>query len=226
MVRKLQTHWVLWGGLVIFFAIGLLVCLQSSLPAVTSISLVPNSSVNVTVFRPFPDMASVSMEFNNPGRQGRPLLGNSRGGGDWQKTGFLYFGNPGEPIKVRVSVAGKAVVYEALPTSGYGATSNRDLVPFVDDGEPNRFQWPPENRLRNKLPAGYSDITVTILEVGAQLKGERVKLIIKPPVDYMSFKPNYGLIWPFIYWQLYTLPLLVYGLVLLWFTIRQQGRLG
>ena len=163
------------------------------------------------------------MVFERQKGQIRPELGEYATRGDWRKTGFLDFDNPGAPIKLLVRGEGKEVVYEAIPAGSYGTTTiRRELVPFVDDDNPNRFQWPPDLTLRHNLPAGYSHFLVTVQEVGNQLKGEKVKIIFGPPVTFKAVAPRYGYIWWFSFWPLYALPLLVYGLVLLWRSIRHS----
>ena len=222
MTRRLRTHWVIWSSLVLIVATGAIISSLSSSPTITSIELAPNASVNVSVFRPLPEAIRLSMEFERPKGQKRPELGEYTYRGDWRRTGFLDFANPGAPIKLLVLGEGKEVIYEAMPAGSYGTTIGRELVPFVDDENPNRFQWPPNLTLRHSLPVGYSDFIITVQEVGSQLKGEKVKIIIEPPVTFKTVAPRYGYIWWFIFWPLYALPLLAYGLVLLWRSLRHS----
>ncbi len=221
-MRRLRTHWIVWSSLVIVVGTGAIISSLSSSPTITSIELVPNASVNVSVFRPLPDAIRLSMEFERHKGQKRPELGEHTYRGDWRQTGFLDFPNPGAPIKLLVRGEGKEVVYEAMPAGSYGTTIGRTLIPFVDDENTNRFQWPPDLTLRHNLPAGYSDFVITVQEVGSQLKGEKVDIIIEPPVTFKTVAPRYGYIWWFIFWPLYALPLSVYGLVLLWGSIRHS----
>ncbi len=126
---------------------------------------------------------------------------------------------PGEnqPIKLLVRRDSEQAVYEALPASSYGANViGRDLVPFIDDGNPNRFKWPPNLGLRPTFPSGYSTLHISVLDVGAQLVGEQVSLIVKAPVTFKSTAPGYGFLWWFVLWPVYALLLLAYAAVLLW----------
>lgn len=222
MTRRLRTHWAVWSCLVLVVATGAIISSLSSSPTITSIELVPNASVSVSVFRPLPDAIRLYMEFDRPKGQKRPELGEYAARGDWRQTGVLDFVNPGSPVKLLVRGEDKEVIYEAMPAGSYGITVGREVVPFVDDGNPNRFRWPPDLTLRHNLPAGYSNFTITVHEVGSPLKGEKVKIIIDPPVTFKAVAPRYGLIWWFIFWPLCALPLLVYGLVLLWQSIRHR----
>tara|TARA_R110001606_G_C15387987_1_gene651155 strand:+ start:723 stop:1250 length:528 start_codon:yes stop_codon:yes gene_type:complete len=152
----------------------------------------------------------------------RPELGEYTYRGDWKKTGFLDFINPGVPIKLAVHGEGKEVIYEAMPAGSYGITIGRDLVPFVEDENPSLFRWPPDLTLRHHIPAGYSEFVITVKELGSQLKGEKATIIIEPPVTFKTVAPRYRYIWWFIFWPLYALLLSIYGLVLLWHSIRNS----
>lgn len=89
-----------------------------------------------------------------------------------------------------------------MPAGSYGIAIGRYLVPFEDDGSPSRFQWPPNPALGLKLPAGYSNLIFTVQEAGSQIEGEKVKLIIEPPVTFKTVALRYGYIWWFTFWPL------------------------
>lgn len=226
MTRRLRTHWVVWGSLVIFLAAGTAAFLLSSSPTINAIELVPNASIDVSIFRPHPDVIRLSLEFERHSGQERPELGKYTYRGDWRESGFLEFVDPGLPIKLLVRREGKEAVYEAMPADSHGKTIGRELIPFVDDGKPNRFQWPPDLTLRHKLPLGYSHFTITVAEVGNQIKGEKAKIIVEPPVTFKTVAPHYGYIWWFRFWPLYTLLLLIYGFVLLWHSTRHSPNIA
>lgn len=217
MTRRLRTHWVIWGSLVLILVCGSVLCSISSSRSTASIELVPNASIDISVFRPLPDALRLSLRFDRLKEQQRPELGRSTYRGDMKKTGYIEYVDPGAPIKLLVNCEGKSVVYEAEPAGSYSATTiGRNLVPFVDDGNPNHFPWPSVLALRHQLPAGSSHLTVTVLEVGNQLLGEKAKLIVEPPVTLKEVAPSYGYIWWFMFWPLYAPLLLIYCLVLVW----------
>ena len=219
MSRRLKIHWALWSILVVLVAAGVLADDLSSAKLVT-FELRPKASIDVSVFRPLPDVLRLSLRFNSTEGQKRPELGDyARTGRDWRESGFLEFPKPGAPIKLLVRGEGKEIVYEALPASAYGAaTIRRDLVPFVDDGNPNRFQWPPNLALRPSLPSGYSTFNISVFEVEPQLVNEQAILIIGSPITFKTVAPGYGFLWWFMFWPLYALILVGYGVVLIWQT--------
>ena len=223
MALRLRTHWIIWSGLVVFISIGAIISSLSSKRTISSIELTPGASVSIQLFRPFPDLIGLSMEFERPKGHKRPELGQSGHNKDWKQIGFIDYQNPGVPIKLLVRSEGKEGVYEATPAWAYGNAILRTLLPFIDDGNPSRFQWPPEQRLRLGLPAGYSDLVISVQDVGVKLRGERVNIIVEPPISF-KFVPNgpYYYVWLFILWPVYALPVLLYGIALLWCSIRKS----
>lgn len=216
----LKIHWVVWTILVIVVATGVLATALSSGKFVT-IELQPKAAIDVSVFRPLPDKLRLLLRFNSAEGQKRPELG------DYATTanpGFLEFQNPGVAIRLLVRGEGKEFIYEALPASAYGGTTiDRDLVPFFDDGNPNRFQWPPNLALMPSVPSGYSTFNITVLEVGQPLVGEQVTLLIKSPIGLKSTAPGYDFLWWFMFWPLYALFLVVYGVELLGRSVRSHN---
>jgi len=211
MTRMLKIHWAFWTTLVVVVATGVLADVLSSAKLVT-IELRPKAAIDVSVFRPLPDALRLSLSFNRTEGQKRPELGDYA---TTENSGFLEFKNPGAAIKLLVRGEDREVIYEALPASAYGTTIGRDLIPFMDDGNPNRFQWPPNLAVRPILPSGYSTFNISVLEVGHQLVDEQVTLIIGSPITFESTAPGYGFLWWFIFWPLYVLLLVVYGAALL-----------
>lgn len=205
------------------------VFLESSLsPSAVTLELRPNASVAVSVFRPFPDKLRLGLRFKRSSSYDRrPELGEWMTWGSDRLGGFLEFANPGEPIKLLVrGEEGKEVIYEALPASGYGQTDiYRDLYPFVDDGNPHRFPWPPNMALSQKIPAGNSTFNISVLQVGPKLIGEKVTLIFIQPNSgkNMSMDPGYRFLGWLIFWPLYVLLLFVYFTVLAW---KSSPRIG
>ena len=216
----LKIHWVVWTILVIVVATGVLADTLSSAKLVT-IELQPKATIDVSVFRPLPDKLRLLLRFNRTEGQKRPELG------DYATTanpGFLEFQNPGVAIKLLVRGEGKEFIYEALPASAYGGTTiDRNLVPFFDDENPNRFQWPPNLALMPSVPSGYSTFNITVLEVGQPLVGEQVTLLIKSPIGLKSTAPGYEFLAWFMFWPLYALFLVVYGVELLGRSVRSHN---
>jgi hypothetical protein len=153
------------------------------------------------------------------GNDRRLELGNWSHRGDYRTTGYLEFSNPGTPVKIQVSVkeSGAIHVFEALPASGYGAKFIlRGMQPFVDDGNPHRFQWIPNPATRPLLPSGTSNLQITVLETGPQILGEQVELRIDPPIGPKTYDPRYESIMWFVIWPAYVFVLFVCAAVLFW----------
>lgn len=224
MTFGLKIQWMLWVSLVVIVLTGVITVDLSSGREV-SLELRPKTSVVVNQFRPLPHALNLHFRFNRAGWEDkRPELGDYQQVGDWNETGFLEFPRPGAPIKLLIRGKNSEAIYETLPAGSYNAnTKGRDLVPFVDDGNPNRIPWPPNNSLRPVLPSGHSTIEISVLEVGSELVGEQATLIVDPPVSFKSTAPSYGFLWWFMFWPLYTLFLIVYGAVLLWMSVRSKG---
>lgn len=218
MTFWLKVHWAIWTTLVVIAVTGGLLDYLSSTKHVT-LELRPNSSKTVSVFRPFPDKLRLGLRFKQSIKHKRPEHGEWRTNTDSEKIGFLEFANPGEPIKLLVSREGKEVVYEALPSSSYGEfDASRDLYPFVEDGNPHHFPWPPNLALSQSIPSGTSTFNISVLEVGPQLVGEQVSLSIRSPINF-KFIPaatGYRFLWWFMFWPLYALILFVYFTILAW----------
>lgn len=217
MTRGLKIHWTLWITLVILVATSALIDDATSAKSITMV-LRPKESVTVSVFRPLPHTLNLIFGFNQINER------RASGQGDWQKTGFLEFSEAGVPIKLLARRDDQEVIYEAMPANSFAYNAKmigRDLVPFVEDGNPRRFNWPPNAALALPLSVGISTLNITVLEVGEQLLGEQVTLIIESPITFKTVAYGYGWLWWFMFWPVYALLLTVYGAILLWKTTRK-----
>jgi len=204
MTFRLKMHWALWVTLVIIVVAGCVVLQLTSTKPVT-IELRPDTSINVSLFRPFPDKLRLTLYFNiTPGHQ---------------IPDFKQKAMDKEPIKLLVrGDQGKKEFYQARLNSynrspGLPQEEERILLPIEDDGDPHRD-------LRYNLPSGISKFNISFTEVGSELIGEKVTLYIGDPIDLFSISPapGYGFLWFFIFWPVYAFILAVYGGVLLWKT--------
>ena len=184
----------------------------------STFDLQPSKSIDISVFRLLPDRMRLSLEFARGIGETRPELGKFYIRGDWRKKAeFIELPEPGTPIKLLVRGDGKEVVYETLPAGSYtNSTIGRELVPFVDDGNPIRIPWPPKLSASPMLASGYSNFNVSILEVGQQLTGEKVTVVIHPPITLKSVEPNYVFLSWFILWPIFAILLVGYGGILFW----------
>jgi hypothetical protein len=86
-------------------------------------------------------------------------------------------------------------------------------VPYIDDGDPQRFRWPPSYV---KLPSGTSHIEVSVVDVGKTISGEQVVFSIKPPLTFKTVMPGYQVLWWFGLWPVYLAVLAIIAGVLFW----------
>ena len=220
----LRAAWWIFAGLCLLVAVGAIAWHTASHATQARIDLVPGARVTMDVFRLAPDVPRFSMAFEDPAamRPPSPYWPTRPELGEWrplERDGSLRFDNPGETIKLRVVSQSDAQVYEALPASGRSeGLKHRDLVRFVDDGDARRFRWPPLQPSRS-IPAGRSTLDVSVLEAGGALRGERVVLIVQPPLDLKRGTGSaLDWLWFFVFWPVYVLMLGVAGAVLAYFT--------
>ena len=215
-LHQFKARWLALVTAALFLLAGALVANLSSSPDVAILPLVAGESVRLAVFRMSPDAVRLSFNFPRLLGQNRPELG------DYAMTrgpGYIEFRSPGQPVVVKVQGPESTADYEALPASGYSnAYISRDFVVRENDGNPSRFVWPPINAMRPVLPRGQSVITLTVVQVGAALSGERVQAVIEPPLSFKSAMPGYGFLWWFFFWPVFAVPLAVYAAYLAWQT--------
>jgi hypothetical protein len=217
MTRKLKIYWSIWGILSILVITGTIIYQLSSLVVSIPLVLNPNNTIDVSLFRILPDTLILELEFTRKSwDEKRPELGEYRAGDSWRQTGFLDFAEPGELVKLLIRGIDKEVVYKAMPAGGRGETSvSRDLDPFPDDGNPNHFEWPINDKLRYPLKVGSTKLLISVIEVGKKIAGEQVLLVIRPPITFKVIRRNYYFLWWFVFWPFYILLLAYLGRVLL-----------
>ena len=222
MIRSMKCQWFAWTGLVLFFAFGMVAYWVSVTPKVVSLKLNPDTSVEgISIFRILPGASlGIFIDFERSDGGRRPELGEFRSLGDW-RDGYMEFLNPGSSVKLKLVGEGREIVYEALPASEYGKKVRRYLIPFVDDGNPDRFH----RSVRHDLPAGFSEFSISVLEVEDPLKDEWVTLVFEQPLNFkFSLPPGYRWLWFFFFWPVFAFCILAYGLVLLWLLYRQRKK--
>lgn len=212
--RSLTIHWIALAVLSLLVLTGALAAHISSSPAGVEVALIEGRKAQVPVFRLLPDAARITLEFRRTHGQERPELGyySTKSG-----SGYIEFSSPGEAIIIQVRGPDSSAEYEAFPTTGYGARHlYRDLVVRDNDGNPNRFAWPPDNAARPTLPAGWSTVQFTVVSAGEPITGEVVRVLVEPPLSFKSSMPGYGFLWWFFFWPVFALPLACYCAYLSW----------
>lgn len=208
-------HWVIWSALVLLHLVGFISMTSDVVP----LQLVKGGSARVTLFRVFPARLQLALKFERSDGNLRPELGR------WvtnRPTDSLHFYDPGEPVKLFVSGDGAKAVFAALPpesmVSPYDTRPvHRKFIPFSEGDSQDDVQWPPANELRPMVPFGFSSFQVTVLNVGEQISGENVSLVIDAPISPKQVASNgyLWLAWLMLFWPFTGLALLLYvGLLL------------
>ncbi|MBB3258400.1 hypothetical protein F4827_003268 [Paraburkholderia bannensis] len=110
--------------------------------------------------------------------------------------GKRIFPNPGEALKINISVnGGPPLRLEAMPAGAWSETEiARTLTPnhSVAFGE---WQWPSPQSARLTVARGRNKISFEIADVGPSLVGERVTLVADPPLSFKSGQNDYRWLW-------------------------------
>ena len=214
MTQKIKFHWWLWLFMILIVISGAALYELSSSPHLVELQLKPKEETKINVISVLNQTLRASLLFKQPDIR-RPELGKYTTLGDRKKSGILEFVEPGEAIKLLIRSNDKEMIYEALPAGNRGKVISRDLVPFIDDNNPNQFQWPPNKNLDHILTMGNNTIYVSVIETGKILTNEQVSLIIKPPVTFKMVFSGYGLIWFLRFWPIFVFLLIAYAGILL-----------
>jgi hypothetical protein len=215
-----RIRWLCLGIAAVFLVAGVVAAKMSASATVFPLTLSVGESVTVSVLRLLPgDFVSIELGFDRDMPHGYKASADL---GYWQtkeEGGFLEFDLPGEPIVIQVRAASTTVDFEALPAGSRDHERvYREIVPRVgDDGDLRRFPWPPDSAARPQIPPGRSMLTLTVVEVGRSLSGEKVTAILIPPLTEKFVRPNYGFLWWFlVLWPVMTAPLACWAAYLLW----------
>ena len=216
--------WLLWAVLVALLAVTTCLFQLSVRTVQVPITLNAGETAQVAVWRPWSHPLQFRLEFQNASGQSRPELGEwvtPRAEPDRPAVPSLVFSKPGEPIKMLVEVDGKPASYRAMPASSHsGSTVERPLTPSADNATPGEFAWPPAAQAQITQAAGQSQFRFTVQEVGSPLQGEKVQLLISPPLDFKSSTPRYDWLWPLFFWPTFAALLAIFAVILLWLSRR------
>lgn len=207
---------IIWIFLSLIVGMGIIAFEISTKTQFVSLPLQINHTVETRIFRLFKSNIYLSLRFKNV--KDSNWHGSNKlkdGPSAFFKNGILNHPEPGEPIKIKVEIDGlDEIIYETLPgDSPYQGTVRRTLYPFVDDGNPALFPWPPK---QVALPSGFSHLKISVIEVGEHLLGEDVTLVIDPPLSFKTSSVNYSWLWWFFAWPIFVVILLIYLMILIW----------
>jgi hypothetical protein len=211
MSRRLKLHWIFLALLAAILTSGAIAYSVSSKPQAIPLSLTPQTSAHLSVFRLLGSNLHLSLEFERRDGQRLADLGESAYLSAERAAGVLVFPNPGLPIKLKVVAGGESIIVEALPAGTYGSRIGRDLVVAQDGG----FRVP---FVQLGIPAGTTDVQVTVEEVGGSLVGEQVSLTVHPPLSFKAVSPGFEWLWWFWLWPVFVAGLVFYATVLIWRT--------
>lgn len=208
----LAVHWLV---LIFLLAIQLL-GIASSIGTTIPLHLTTGASVEVLVFRLYPAPLHFRLEFEKQKGTIRPELGGSEH--TEPSGGKVWFDSPGETIKILATSELGRQVHEMFP-GGYlvnekdDSTAKRLFEPSVEDDDPAAYSWPPENRLRPILPAGFSTLKFVVVEVGAVTANEQVNIFLAPPLGAKTVHTSeyMWLAWATFLWPWNLLGLAIYG---------------
>ncbi|WDS37229.1 hypothetical protein [Pseudoxanthomonas sp.] len=170
-------------------------------------------SVEIPIFRLRPSVPQLELWFER-GQAPRPELGEWSSNMEAEDGRALFFDAPGSRVLLRVRTSSSVEILEALPVGGQGADIlTRGLVRFVDDGDAHRFSWP-DAAAPNSLPRGHSRLSVSVLDVGDAIRGERIELCLQSAMGFKVSDPGYAWLWIFFFWPVLVVLLLLAGLPL------------
>lgn len=208
-----RPRWFFLYFCAVVIGVGLSGLWYFSTPNNAKVRLKAGETGSLLVVRLNSQPADLSLFFDRVFGQERPELGHL----DSEllvKNGSIELRQPGVLVKLQIEIGNAHAIYEALP--GRGADWNywrRQLVPFVDDGEPRRVPWPPSATTKPVINPGVNVISVTVVEVGAQLENEVVTFSLAPPIQRSRAQPGYEFLLWFIYWPIYGPLLVIYAWV-------------
>jgi len=214
MTNTDKDAWTLWWIITIFIFVATIAFYISSHTKKIELTLVKGEKVDAKLFRLSSHNISMKMLFSKRNAKKRLELGKWQTVGDWKETGMYEFTNPGEPIKLLLKNQNQELIYEALPAS---SSNIRELMLYREDN--NSFQFPLIHRIEKRflIDSGFSDFSITILEVGKSFEGEKVLLYINPPLGFKTAVNNllYSFLWFFYLWPIYVFILFIWFLILI-----------
>lgn len=218
----LALHWLILLTLLAIQLLGIASSIGTTIP----LRLTNGASVEVSVFRLYPAPLHFHLEFNKPKGTLRPELGGKHTD---PNGGSIRFDNPGETIKILAASEQGRQLHEMLPggslvSEKWDSTAIRIFEPFVEDGDPAAYPWPPANHLRPVLPAGFSTLKFSVVQAGSITENEQVKIYIDPPLGVKTVHTS-DYMW--LGWATLLLPWNLFALVIYgWYLVKKARRLA
>lgn len=206
----LWVCWTLWGLACAVLLVGASANYLASRTQALPLVLIPGETAEVTVYRFIDDRLRLRLRYADEGQ-------SAASGAD---------GTDLEPeVLLRIETPTDRADFRAAARSG---VAGQDINRALQSVEPDRFAASYFGYGRgDALPRGRSWLRVTVLETGPALAGRPASVELLPPLDLLKLTDlDYVWLWPFFFWKIAAMFLLVPGVVLAIFTvlIRRQAR--
>ncbi|WP_329860184.1 hypothetical protein [Stenotrophomonas sp. SMYL89] len=197
----LWVLWSLWGIACAVLALGAIANHMASRTQTLPLLLSPGATAEVTVYRFIDDQLRLRLRYAADGTQADPEV-------------LLRIDTPTDHGDFRAG--------ERSGVAGQGI--NRRLASVESSGlTASYFGYGPGDA----LPRGRSWLRVTVLEVDPALAGRAAVIELQPPLDLLKLTDlDYVWLWPFFFWKVAALFLLIPGgaLAVFTFTLRRWQR--
>ncbi|MEV8471782.1 hypothetical protein [Ralstonia sp. UNC404CL21Col] len=213
MKRSVVWGWAAWLFFSLLLAAGVYLNDWAAQGIDTEIELTPGTTASVAISRPIASNLQAQLLFDHTLGQDRAELGRFEHRAAERGAQYAYFANVGEPVRLEVQLgdASKRYILEAGPASQGGDKIGRLLMMPVA-GLPAGSVLPLHQEAREfpVIPAGKSQLTVIVKDVGRQIRGEHVIFSVEPPLSFKTAMPEYLWLWPFYFWPFASVILLVW----------------
>jgi hypothetical protein len=205
-----RTAWLIWLAATLslgaYAASGYLASRSESIP----ITLSPGFTANQKLFRFGQDHLRMELEFRGQ-HTNRPELGEHV---SHERPGDrLQYPNPGSEIILKASSDSSLTLYSALPKTGHGQDSiYRALVAELNEGS-GIWKWPPASR-GLALKRGTNDVLIEVANVGRELAGENVRLLIHSEIGFKACGSQVCWLWGWFAWPFFLVVQLIWAFVL------------
>ncbi|HIE5096762.1 TPA: hypothetical protein ACXNC8_002806 [Stenotrophomonas maltophilia] len=205
----LWALWSLWGLACLVLALGALGNHLASRTQTLPLALSPGASAELSVYRLIDDRLRLRLRYAEEDRVTAAATAPASAGIDSSA--------PEPDVLLRIETPTDHADFRAGTRSGVaGQGVNRALQSV----EPDRFAASYFGYGRaDALPQGRSWLRVTVLAVDPALAGRAAAIEVQPPLDLLKLTDlDYAWLWPFFFWKMAALLLLIPGAVLAVFT--------
>ncbi len=190
----LWVLWSLWGVACVVLALGAIANHLASRTQTLPLLLSPGATAEVTVYRFIDDQLRLRLRYAADGTQADPEV-------------LLRIDTPSDHGDFRAG--------ERSGVAGQGI--NRRLASIESSGLTASYFGYGRG---DALPRGRSWLRVTVLEVDPALAGRAASVELQPPLDLLKLTDlDYIWLWPFFFWKMAALFLLIPGGALAVFTL-------